>query len=150
MKNTWVAVGLCLSVIIAGCASERAEIKEDRLTVGKVQGEIKVGMSAAQVAELLGSPNIVTTDEIEDEIGAARGEADQVLAPLRAERSDDIIRVSLGKVRHHEAGIAARCAPGNDLGLEQHDRETFGGCVQGSRQAGKAAADDGKVGVDRL
>ncbi len=33
------------------------------LTVGKVQGEIKVGMSAAAVAEILGSPNIVTTDE---------------------------------------------------------------------------------------
>ncbi|MFK7898414.1 MAG: hypothetical protein AB8G23_21455 [Myxococcota bacterium] len=35
----------------------------DNLTVGKVQGEIKVGMSAAAVAEVLGSPNIVTTDE---------------------------------------------------------------------------------------
>lgn len=35
----------------------------DKLTVGKVQGEIKVGMSAAAVAEILGSPNIVTTDE---------------------------------------------------------------------------------------
>jgi outer membrane protein assembly factor BamE (lipoprotein component of BamABCDE complex) len=35
----------------------------EKLTVGKVQGEIKVGMSAAAVAEILGSPNIVTTDE---------------------------------------------------------------------------------------
>ncbi|HSE60447.1 MAG TPA: outer membrane protein assembly factor BamE, partial [Nitrospiraceae bacterium] len=43
-------------------------IKEDRLTVGKVQGEIKVGMSAAQVAELLGSPNIVTTDDKRREV----------------------------------------------------------------------------------
>jgi outer membrane protein assembly factor BamE (lipoprotein component of BamABCDE complex) len=33
------------------------------LTVGKVQGEINVGMSAAAVAEILGSPNIITTDE---------------------------------------------------------------------------------------
>ncbi len=68
MKNAWIALGLCLSVIIAGCASERAEIKEDRLTVGKVQGEIKVGMSASQVAELLGSPNIVTTDDTRREV----------------------------------------------------------------------------------
>jgi outer membrane protein assembly factor BamE (lipoprotein component of BamABCDE complex) len=68
MKNTWIALGLCLSVIIAGCASEQAEIKEDRLTVGKVQGEIKVGMAASQVAELLGSPNIVTTDEKRREV----------------------------------------------------------------------------------
>ena len=44
MKKTWIALGLCLSVVAAGCSSEKAEIKEDRLTVGKVQGEIKVGM----------------------------------------------------------------------------------------------------------
>ena len=66
--KTWIALGLCLSVVAAGCASEKAEIKEDRLTVGKVQGEIKVGMPASQVAELLGSPNIVTTDDKRREV----------------------------------------------------------------------------------
>jgi outer membrane protein assembly factor BamE (lipoprotein component of BamABCDE complex) len=35
----------------------------DRITVGTVQKEIKIGMSAAEVAGALGSPNIVTTDE---------------------------------------------------------------------------------------
>ncbi|HEX7092713.1 MAG TPA: hypothetical protein VF205_03475 [Nitrospiraceae bacterium] len=68
MMKTWIALGLCLSVVAAGCASEKAEIKEDRLTVGKVQGEIKVGMPASQVAELLGSPNIVTTDDKRREV----------------------------------------------------------------------------------
>jgi outer membrane protein assembly factor BamE (lipoprotein component of BamABCDE complex) len=68
MKKAWIALGLCLSVVAAGCASEKAEIKEDRLTVGKVQGEIKVGMPASQVAELLGSPNIVTTDDKRREV----------------------------------------------------------------------------------
>jgi outer membrane protein assembly factor BamE (lipoprotein component of BamABCDE complex) len=68
MKNVWIALGLCLLVTTAGCGSDRAEIKEDRLTVGKVQGEIKVGMPASQVAELLGSPNIVTTDEKRREV----------------------------------------------------------------------------------
>ena len=38
------------------------------LTVGKVQGEIKVGMDAASVAQVLGSPNIVTTDEQRREV----------------------------------------------------------------------------------
>ena len=37
---------------------------EKAATVGVVQKEIKVGMSGAQVAEVLGSPNVVTTDEI--------------------------------------------------------------------------------------
>ena len=68
MKKAWIALGLCLSVVAAGCASDKAEIKEDRLTVGKVQGEIKVGMPASQVAELLGSPNIVTTDDKRREV----------------------------------------------------------------------------------
>ena len=68
MKTTWIVLVLCLSVAVVGCSSEKAEIKEDRLTVGKVQGEIKVGMPASQVAELLGSPNIVTTDDKRREV----------------------------------------------------------------------------------
>jgi outer membrane protein assembly factor BamE (lipoprotein component of BamABCDE complex) len=35
----------------------------DRLTVGTVQREIRVGMAGSQVIEVLGSPNVVTTDE---------------------------------------------------------------------------------------
>jgi outer membrane protein assembly factor BamE (lipoprotein component of BamABCDE complex) len=35
----------------------------NNLTVGKVQGEIKEGMPASDVAAILGSPNIVNTDE---------------------------------------------------------------------------------------
>lgn len=68
MKRTWMALGMCLVVTVAGCAGGKAEIKEDRLTVGKVQGEVKVGMPASQVVELLGSPNIVTTDEKRREV----------------------------------------------------------------------------------
>ena len=36
--------------------------QERQMTVGTVQKEIRKGMSAAEVAEVLGSPNIVTTD----------------------------------------------------------------------------------------
>lgn len=35
---------------------------EQTLTVGKVQREIRLGMSSAEVIAILGSPNIVTTD----------------------------------------------------------------------------------------
>ncbi len=34
----------------------------ERVTVGTVQKEIRLGMSATAVAQVLGSPNIVTTD----------------------------------------------------------------------------------------
>ena len=64
-----VMVAGYVSIRLTGCGGKHAEIKEDRLTVGRVQrGEVKVGMSAAQVAELLGSPNIVTTDDKRREV----------------------------------------------------------------------------------
>jgi outer membrane protein assembly factor BamE (lipoprotein component of BamABCDE complex) len=59
---------------LAGCmtASEhRAEVESsanDKLTVGTVQREIRVGMSGAEVATVLGSPNVVTTDEERREV----------------------------------------------------------------------------------
>jgi outer membrane protein assembly factor BamE (lipoprotein component of BamABCDE complex) len=59
---------------LTGCASvgyHRGELRDDsgdRVTVGTVQREITVGMSAAQVAEKLGSPNVVTTDEERREV----------------------------------------------------------------------------------
>ncbi len=40
----------------------------DKLTVGKVQREIRVGMSGADVIQVLGSPNVVTTDENRREV----------------------------------------------------------------------------------
>lgn len=40
----------------------------DRISVGKVQREIRVGMSSAKVVEVLGSPNMVTTDEKRREV----------------------------------------------------------------------------------
>lgn len=51
--------------LLVGCAGPPPQEQgpEDRLTVGKVQGEIKVGMSGAGVLEVLGSPNIISTDD---------------------------------------------------------------------------------------
>lgn len=46
-------------------AQHKASVQDDsteRVTVGTVQREIRVGMTGAQVAETLGSPNIVSTD----------------------------------------------------------------------------------------
>jgi outer membrane protein assembly factor BamE (lipoprotein component of BamABCDE complex) len=64
-KMTLVALAVLLT---AGCsathhsADVRAANDVDRVTVGTVQKEIRIGMSAASVATALGSPNIVTTD----------------------------------------------------------------------------------------
>lgn len=40
----------------------------DKVTVGKVQAEVRVGMSGGEVVGVLGSPNIVTTDEQRREV----------------------------------------------------------------------------------
>jgi len=64
-----LAAALATALTLAACSSPPPpEEKPDELTVGKVQGEIKVGMDAASVAAILGSPNIVTTDEQRREV----------------------------------------------------------------------------------
>jgi len=66
--------GLLLATQLSGCVSvgqHKAAVQDDgadRMTVGKVQKEIRVGMSGAEVARVLGSPNIVTTDEERREV----------------------------------------------------------------------------------
>lgn len=60
---------ICCIAILTGCMGTRhandtqAGLQNDNVTVGTVQKEIKKGMSGAEVAVVLGSPNIVSTDE---------------------------------------------------------------------------------------
>lgn len=56
-------------LFLSGCSTASSHLNQvksdagDRVTVGKVQREIRIGMSGAQVIEVLGAPNIVSTDE---------------------------------------------------------------------------------------
>lgn len=65
---------LVLPALLAGCmtaADHRTVVRgeeAERLTVGKVQREIRVGMSGAEVIRVLGSPNIVATDDQRREV----------------------------------------------------------------------------------
>ena len=60
---------LMASSLLAGCATAPPDEGGDRnLTVGRVQKEVYIGMSGAEVAEVLGSPNIVSTDEDRNEV----------------------------------------------------------------------------------
>lgn len=67
-------VALAATVALLGCQSAGSHrdavsgAEDDRLTVGTVQRDIEVGMSGAEVAQLLGSPNMVTTDEQRREV----------------------------------------------------------------------------------
>jgi hypothetical protein len=57
-----------MSFVACAGAPNSAEPKATGLTVGKVQGEIQIGLSAAKVIEVLGSPNIITTDDERREV----------------------------------------------------------------------------------
>jgi len=76
MKNKVVPALITLFALLAliGCQTagdHRRAVQDDsgdRLTVGKVQREIRVGMSSADVVSVLGSPNMVSTDEERREV----------------------------------------------------------------------------------
>ena len=68
-----IVLALPATLLLLGCQSAQkhsADVHQagDRLTVGTVQKEIRIGMSGADVAQVLGSPNIVSTDEQRREV----------------------------------------------------------------------------------
>ena len=65
MQNWTIAIAAAL---IGGCVGAPSVDADRNLTVGAVQKEIRIGMSGAEVAEVLGSPNIVSTDENRNEV----------------------------------------------------------------------------------
>jgi outer membrane protein assembly factor BamE (lipoprotein component of BamABCDE complex) len=62
--------------VLSGCQSaadhaasvQAASQGEGRMTLGTVQRQIRIGMASADVAEILGAPNMVTTDEQRREV----------------------------------------------------------------------------------
>ena len=61
----------CVGLLLAACSSATNHARDvagaaeagDRLTLGTVQREIRVGMSGEEVVGALGAPNMVTTDD---------------------------------------------------------------------------------------
>lgn len=50
-------------IFLSACSTTDYNANEERITVAKAQREIKIGMTSSDVIEVLGSPNMVTTDE---------------------------------------------------------------------------------------
>lgn len=65
-----LAMAMAVVMVLSGCktagehasAVRSAQAEDEKVTVGTVQREIMVGMSSAEVVEVLGAPNMVTTD----------------------------------------------------------------------------------------
>ncbi len=72
MQKKTLLLILTIVATLPACISHPKDVNANgatsNLTVGKVQGEIKIGMPASDVAGILGSPNIVTTDEKRREV----------------------------------------------------------------------------------
>lgn len=68
-RNRICVLGIISTTLLLGActaASHRQAVQDDsadKLTVGTVQREIVMGMPSSEVIAILGSPNIVTTDE---------------------------------------------------------------------------------------
>ncbi len=71
-KSICIAFVAVINVLMVSACKHPTNAGPDgnarNLTVGTVQGEIKVGMPASDVVAILGSPNIVTTDEKRREV----------------------------------------------------------------------------------
>ena len=72
-SNQRIMLLLPVLVVVTACSASHhaSEVRSDegeRVTVGTVQKEIVMGMSGAEVASVLGSPNIVSTDEDRNEV----------------------------------------------------------------------------------
>lgn len=71
MLRLLVILGVATLVAACSASQHRAEVQDPvggELTVGTVQKEIRMGMSGGEVAGILGSPNIVSTDENRREV----------------------------------------------------------------------------------
>lgn len=71
MRGVKIVSALLVAAALTGCQTVQqhsAAVREaqqggDKMTVGTVQREIRIGMTSAEVVEVLGSPNMVTTDD---------------------------------------------------------------------------------------
>ena len=72
--RTLMSFALILTIVIGGCSADyhankvQKGMDANKITVGTVQQEIKIGMSSAAVIEAIGSPNVITTDENRREV----------------------------------------------------------------------------------
>ena len=92
---------LFISVLfLSGCSTAGSHLKSvrsdqaDKITVGTVQREIRIGMSSAQVLEVLGSPNVVSTDENRCEVWAY----DKMATDVSYSNSDGGVWLLIGAV----------------------------------------------------
>lgn len=61
-KNILSTIAFATIPFVSSCSTTNYSLHEEQMTVAKAQTEIKIGMPSSAVVEVLGSPNMVTTD----------------------------------------------------------------------------------------
>lgn len=61
MKKLLLSLGL-ISALVGCTLPVTQDMESEKMTVAKAQTQIKLGMSSSDVVEILGAPNMVTTD----------------------------------------------------------------------------------------
>lgn len=61
-KNILSAIAFATIPFVSSCSTTDFNLHEEQMTVAKAQREIKIGMPSSAVVEVLGAPNMVTTD----------------------------------------------------------------------------------------
>jgi len=146
-RHRWIIVAAAPAAaatwLLPGCmtASQHAgqlhSERERRMTVGIVQREIRDGMSPADVAEALGSPNIVTRD--------AEGKETWIYDKIATEASYSTDSGNIG------SGIAAGGVPGGRalvLGGVRSDYGKSAGAMATTQRTLTVIIKFGKKGVE--
>ncbi len=61
-KNILSAIAFATIPFVSSCSTADFNLHEGQMTLAKAQREIKIGMPSSAVVEVLGAPNMVTTD----------------------------------------------------------------------------------------
>jgi len=69
LKKIFLLTALSAVIFMTGCTTQavKSNNTDKNITIGTVQKEIRVGMPASDLVVILGSPNIVTSNDIEGE-----------------------------------------------------------------------------------
>lgn len=102
MALATILIAFTACTTVTNHRSDLHSTQDRELTVGKVQKEIRKGMSGAEVAEILGSPNIVTKDENEDETWVY----DKIATEVSYSESQSAMFLFIGGTASQSGGVA--------------------------------------------
>jgi outer membrane protein assembly factor BamE (lipoprotein component of BamABCDE complex) len=108
LSKVFIALAIVSLIGYTGCMTvqdhrENLHSTNDReTTVGTVQKEIRKGMSGAEVAEVLGSPNVVTKDEGDSETWVY----DKIATEVTYSNSQNAMFLFLGGTANQSGGMA--------------------------------------------